>query len=120
MFLAATCPLQGDQPERLNSLLDYIEGGRPADELQRRVDERVRQVIGSSEWRREYMMMALRDQDNVNKGIRIGLEKGKLEGENRMGALVAKLLEAGRNEDAALASTDPDARERFMQELGIE
>ena len=78
------------------------------------------------------MMMALRDQDNVNRGMRIGLEQGKQEGlawgleqgkqdgENRMAALMAGLLKAGRNDDAVLAATDPDARERFMQELGIE
>ena len=120
VFLAATCPTQGDQPERLNSLLDYIEGKTAGDELQRRVDERVRQVIGSTEWRREYMLLEWRDQDNVDKGMRIGLEKGKKDGENRMASLMAKLLQAGRNDDAVLASTDPEVRARLMQELGIE
>jgi predicted transposase/invertase (TIGR01784 family) len=124
VFLAATCPSQPDQPERLNSLLDYIEGKAAVDELQRRVDGRVRQVIGSAEWRREYMLLEWRDQDNVDKGIQIGLEKGiekgKREGENRMGTLMAELLHAGRNDDAIRASTDPEARERLMQEFGIE
>ena len=135
VFLSATSPADAGQPDALNSLLDYIAGGAASDELSQRVDARVRQVIGSTEWRREYMLLEWRDQDNVDKGIAIGLkrgieqgreqgleqglEQGKQAGEERMGALVAALLAAGRADDAALAAADPEARRRLMEELGI-
>ena len=132
VFLSATSPADAGQPDALNSLLDYIAGGAASDELSQRVHAHVRQVIGSTEWRREYMLLEWRDQDNMDKGIAIGLkrgieqgleqglEQGKQAGEERMGALVAALLAAGRADDAALAAADPEARRRLMEELGIE
>ncbi len=127
VFLSATSPAEGGQPAALNSLLDYIAGKAARDDLSQRVDARVRQVIGSTEWRREYMLLEWRDQDNVDKGIEIGreqglkqgLKQGKQAGEDRMGALVAALIEAGRTDDVALAANDPAARKRLMDELGI-
>ncbi len=119
VFLSATSPAEGGQPAALNSLLDYIAGEAARDDLSQRVDARVRQVIGSTEWRREYMLLEWRDQDNVDRGIEIGREQGKQVGEDRMGALVAALLEAGRTDDVALAANDPEARKRLMDELGI-
>jgi predicted transposase/invertase (TIGR01784 family) len=132
VFLAATSPADGSQGGPLNSLLDYIAGGDASGDLPARVDERVREVIGSSEWRREYMLLEWRDQDNVEKGIKIGLERGKAEGhaEGRaegfaegaksLGDLITALLAQGRTDDIAKAASDPAERERLMAELGIE
>jgi hypothetical protein len=136
VFLSAASPSDPDQPDSLNSLLDYIDRGGASDGITRRMDERVKNVLGSAEWRRQYMLLEWRDQDNVEKGIKIGREQGlkqgleqglvqgrkqgKQAGEDRMGALVEALLKAGRVEDASLASSNPDARRRLMEELGID
>ena len=136
VFLAATSPRDGSQPEALNSLLDYVAGGAASGELPERVDERVRDVIGSSEWRREYMLLEWRDQDNVEKGrregIAIGLEQGRAEGlaEGRakgaaegaesLGRLINALLAQGRTDDIAKAASDPAERERLATELCID
>lgn len=120
VFLAATAPPDPDQPEALNSLLDYIKQGSVRDPIARRLESRVREVVGSAEWRREYMLLEWRDQDNVDKGIEIGLERGLERGESRMSTLIAELLKEGRTDDVALAASDPEARRRLMGELGIE
>ncbi len=128
VFLAATSPRDASQPEALNSLLDYIAGGSAARGLPERVEARVRDVIGSTEWRREYMLLEWRDQDNVEKGRRLGLEegrkeglaKGMAEGAESLGRLVSALLEQGRFDDIAKAAADPKERARLAAELGIE
>ena len=83
------------------------DGGLPE-----RVDERVREVIGSTEWRREYMLLEWRDQENV--------EKGRKEGVESFGRLIAALMVQGRTDDVAKAASDPDERERLAAEFGIE
>ena len=42
--------------------------------------------------------------------------RGQRQGQEKMGALIAKLLQAGRTEDALRASTDEDYRERLFAE----
>ena len=136
VFLAATSPHDASQPEALNSLLDYIAGGSAARGLPERVEARVRDVIGSTEWRREYMLLEWRDQDNVEKGRRLGLEEGRKEGLARglekgreegreegaesLAKLISALLSQGRTSDVARAASDPRERTRLAAELGIE
>ena len=120
VFLAATSPRDGALPEALNSLLDYIAGGAASGDLPERMDGRVRDVIGSSEWRREYMLLEWRDQDNVEKGRRLGREEGLAEGAESLGKLIAALLKQGRVDDASKAASDPAERERLAAELGID
>ena len=112
VFLAATSPRGASQPEALNSLLDYIVLGKADGDLPERVDERVREVIGSTEWRREYMLLEWRDQENV--------EKGRKEGVENFGRLIAALMAQGRTDDVVKAASDPDERERLAAEFGIE
>ena len=48
------------------------------------------------------------------------LEKiGRIKGENKLGELITKLMNAGRNEDALIAASDEEAREKFYKEFGI-
>ncbi len=112
VFLAVTSPGDRSQPDELNNLLDYIAGGDASGDLPERMDDRVRDVIGSTEWRREYMLLEWRDQDNVDKGRR--------EAEEWMGKLFSALLSQGRTDDAAKAAADPQERVRLSKELGIE
>ena len=41
---------------------------------------------------------------------------GERQGQEKLGALIVKLLEQGRNEDIRRASTDEDYRERLFAE----
>lgn len=48
------------------------------------------------------------------------LEKiGCIKGENKLGELIINLMNAGRNEDALIAASDEEAREKFYKEFGI-
>lgn len=48
------------------------------------------------------------------------LEKiGRIKGENKLGELIIELMNAGRNEDVLIASSDEEAREKFYKEFGI-
>ncbi len=116
VFLAATSPSDDSQPDSFNFLLDYIADGGAAGSLTERMDGRAREVIGSCEWRREYMLLEWRDKDNVEKGRR----EGKQHAEDRMSRLFSALLVQGRVNDAAKATSDPAERERLMTELGID
>ena len=53
------------------------------------------------------------------KGRAEGLEKGRVEGADRMGALMTKLKSLGREDDAFKAAADPTYRDKLFKELGI-
>ena len=78
------------------------------------------------------MLLEWRDQDNVEKGRRLGLEegrkeglargleKGREEGAESLAKLISALLSQGRTSDVARAASDPRERTRLAAELGIE
>lgn len=98
VFLSATSPEDPRVDSRVNEFLDYIASGQVSGEFSARLDEAVDRVLDSSEWRLEYMMLAVRDQLNVDKGrqigVQLGLEQGRAEG-------LAKGLEQGKAEGLA-------------------
>ena len=53
------------------------------------------------------------------KGRAEGLEKGRAEGADRMGALMTKLRQLGREDDAFKAAADSAFRDKLFKELGI-
>ncbi len=62
------------------------------------------------------MLLEWRDQDNVEKGRKLGRE----EGAESLGRLISALLEQGRIDDVAKAAADPQERACLAAELGIE
>ena len=75
IFLNAMGTMDDVSPE-LKSFLDYVAGKKNDDSFVKELDEEVRKVRESKEWRREYMTLLMRDQENIEKGIKIGLEQG--------------------------------------------
>ena len=55
-------------------------------------------------------------KDEILEAEQNGELRGQRQGQEKMGALMAKLLQAGRTEDALRASTDEDFRERLFAE----
>ena len=53
------------------------------------------------------------------RGIKLGKIEGKIEGENKLGNLISKLMTAGRNDDALKAASDEEARKKFYKEFGM-
>ena len=106
LFLSASSPTQPGEGPRLNELLDYVASGEVTGELSSKLDAAVERVLDNRSWRLEYMMLAVRDQLNIDKGVEmgrkigleLGLEQGKAEG---LAAGRAEGIEQGKAEGLA-------------------
>ena len=58
-------------------------------------------------------------KDIRNKALREGRAEGILQGENLLGRLVNLLVEKGRIDDVARASTDPEVRQQLYREFHL-
>ena len=58
-------------------------------------------------------------QEKLDQSYEKGIQEGRLEGQNILGALTTKLLDAGRTEDLRLAAQDPAYREKLYKEFEI-
>lgn len=50
--------------DEVKELLHYIGGANPASDLTRSLDEEVNNVKGNKKWRREFMTLLMRDNEN--------------------------------------------------------
>lgn len=85
----------------------------------------------NKEWRREYMTLLMRDQENIDKGREQGLEEGRKEGlqeglkqgieqgEGRITELMQKLLQNKRYTDMEKVVSDPRYRQKLYEEYHI-
>ncbi|MDO5423963.1 MAG: Rpn family recombination-promoting nuclease/putative transposase [Eubacteriales bacterium] len=76
--------ITGDIGPEACSFLKYVAGKGPQDMFTEHLEREVKRVKENKEWRREYMMLLMRDQENIEKGreegIIIGIAEGKIEG----------------------------------------
>ena len=69
--------MMNDVDEELRTFLQYIDHGeRSNDTLVSDIDGEVEKVKENQEWRREYMTLLMRDQENREIGREEGLERG--------------------------------------------
>ncbi len=59
------------------------------------------------------------EERGIEKGITIGEDRGRTEGEALLGKLVKLLLGEGRTVDIDRASTDPEARRQLYREFHL-
>ena len=62
-----------DVSNELRAFLDYVCGKSSEDSFVKRLEEAVTEARKNREWRREYMTLLMRDQENIEKGIRQGI-----------------------------------------------
>lgn len=74
IFLNADSGMSDVSPE-LKAFLDYVSGKKPEDIFIQRLEEAVKEAKRNRKWRHEYMTLAMRDQENLERGI----EQGKME-----------------------------------------
>lgn len=101
-----------DVGSELKAFLDYVAGRESDDPFIKKVENAVRNGKKNREWRREYMMLMMRDQENI--------EKGREEGELRLSLLIKKLVKDSRMDDVLKASEDKVYRQKLYQEYHIE
>mgnify|MGYP002528416972 CR=1 FL=1 len=85
----------------------------------------------NKEWRREYMTLLMRDQENIDKGREQGLEEGRKEGlqeglkqgieqgEGRITELMQKLLQDKRYTDMEKVISAPRYRQKLYEEYHV-
>ncbi len=98
---------KGDISNGLKAFLDYV-GGRESDSpLVRKLEAEVSRAKKNREWRREYMTLLMRDQENIEKG------------ENRYAQLIQKLLKENRYDAIEQAGKDKVYRQKLYKEYHI-
>ena len=101
-----------DVSEELKAFLDYVAGKKPEDSFVRKLDEAVQRAKKNREWRREYMTLLMRDQENLERGIEKGIERGKKAGlEEGIQGAVEMLQKFGHG--------DPEIKETIMEKYGL-
>ena len=53
------------------------------------------------------------------QGIAEGEAKGKAEGENKLSTLINSLIDAGRNDEIQMVTSDIEFRQKLYDEFGI-
>lgn len=86
-----------DVSAELKAFLDYVAGKRPKDPFVEELDDAVKKARKNREWRREYMTLLMRDQENIEKGVKRGMEIGAAQG------IVETGLDCGLSEDDILS-----------------
>ena len=71
------------------------------------------------EFNEERELQLIREEE-YQIGLEEGLKQGEINGESRLGKLIASLINAGRSSDVELAAKDENAREKFYKEFNIE
>ena len=86
IFLNADGTLD-DVSTELKSFLDYLKGKTAGTQTEdpyiQELEAAVRKAKRNREWRREYMMLWMRDQENIERGIEQGLKQGIKQGMRR-------------------------------------
>ena len=102
IFLNAKGTTETASP-KLKAFLQYISGNKSDDLFVKKLDDAVQKAKSNEEWRREYMILNMRDRENVEKGIGLGRKQRDAEiviNMNRKGmskSLIAEL--AGLSEE---------------------
>ena len=65
-----------DTSRELRAFLDYVAGQKTEDSFVQKLEDAVKKARQNREWRREYMTLLMRDQENQEKGKEIGMEIG--------------------------------------------
>ena len=71
---------QDDVNEDLRAFLSYVAGRKSDNSFVRKLDDAVQRARKNQEWRREFMTLLMRDQENIEKGRAEGRIEGLAEG----------------------------------------
>ncbi len=100
-----------DVDEELKNFLLYIAEGKPVDDFTRELEREVEDARNNKGWEEEYMTLRMIEREKFNEG--------KDEGENLLGKLMNFLLTNGKTDEALIASTDKNARQKMYKKYGI-
>ena len=100
-----------DVSRELRAFLDYVAGEKPDDAFVEKLEKAVKKAKRNRQWRHEYMTLLMRDQENM--------ERGKKVGEEMMLMLIQKLVDDNRFDDISKIRDDQEYRQSLYKEYGI-
>lgn len=77
IFLNADSQME-DVSKELTAFSNYAAGCVSEDPFVKKLDEAVKEAKKNREWRREYMILLMRDQENIEKGRKEGRKEGQV------------------------------------------
>lgn len=109
----------GDDAEKygkaFKALMGFLKSGRPTDDYTESLEKEVGVVKASEEWRREYMTLLMRDQENIEKGKEIGEKLGDLSRGIRV--VKSNMSKYSVHELASLLEFDCDMIQKMIEQI---
>ena len=105
---------EGD--DDMGNLMNDFRCTNASDMVYTELAERVRHLKESEEGEKNMCRLV---EEYGNERAQEGIQKGRIEGENRFSTLVTKLKELGREGDAFKAAADPDFRNQLYQQYNL-
>lgn len=99
----------------LKAFLDYMEGGKSDHRFVKKLEAKVSRENPNREWRRESMTLLMRDQENIEKGIKQEIGQG----ENQYAKLPRKLLQEKRYDAIGRISEGKGYRQELYRKYHI-
>lgn len=103
----------------LRDFLRYVRTGEADGTISREIDSRVREYNRDREWVTRVLTFEQDAQIRCNRARKEGMEAGMKEGMKEGMALMKRLLEEGRIDDATRAASDSEYRNQLLAELGM-
>lgn len=100
-----------DVDKNLKAFLEYVAGQKTDNYFVKKLETAVKEAKKNREWRREYMTLLMRDQENIERGLE--------QGEKMMVELVRRLVEEQRTSDIVRVTKDKNYRQKLYKEYNI-
>ena len=99
--------------------MDFLKNGKASDQYTASLEKEIDAVKASEEWRREYMTLLMRDQENIEKGKEIGKEIGEKLGDLSRGIRQVKrnMSQYSVEELASLLEFDCDMIQKMTEQI---
>ena len=105
----------GEVSDELKEIIRYLRDGTVSGDYSRELEQAVHGIKTSEERRHEYMIMMVKEQELINKGIEQGRESEK----KRITALNNLLTSDGRIYDLMRSFKDPEYQNKLLEEYGL-
>ena len=102
-----------DVSEEMKSFIGYMVGEAPASSLTSRIEAKVKEAIEKRLWRKEYMTYKEQMDQEYNRGMEVGIEKGS----DTINSLNQMLIESGRMDDLKRATSDKEYQKKLIAEM---
>ncbi len=106
---------EDDVQGKLKEFLKYVSGQPTDDEYVKKLEEAVKKARMNKNWRREFVMLSMRDMDKRQEGM----IEGRKEGESRTFKLIEVLTKQERFDEIQIACNDLEYRKKLFDEFDI-